>query len=149
MKETFGDFETAVKAAEHFRQVLNYPGSRPVRFTITSPGKRNKLTCYGVFYNRPEFRGEDWFYMIIKLEELRSVFSRKHYHSLNGRDWYIAGYSTDKSLEEPYVHHHPFGHSVSLTAWNSTFTLDTDRWGHPVKQGTYPRLPISICDQDI
>ena len=145
MEKTFGTPDAAIKAAEHFRQELGYPSAKPVKFTIQSPGKRNKIVCYGIFYNRPEYRNGDWFYMLINRKDLKSVYSRKHYYSLMGRDWYIAGYTTDTSLEEQYARYNPFGHNVGMTAWDmDRYPIDTNRWGHILDYGTYPRLPILI-----
>ena len=107
----FGSPVAAMKTAQRFKESLGYKIVEPINANITSPGKKNTLSCYGLFYNRPEFRDEDWLYLLIELSEWKSVYSRKHYYSINSKDWYITGYSTDSSLEEPYAQYHPFGHS--------------------------------------
>lgn len=42
----------------------------------------------------------------------------------DARDWYVASYTTEASLEEPFARCHPFGHTFILAPWTHETPID-------------------------
>lgn len=147
MHKEYGTHDDASAAAQ-WLQSLGHD-AKAVQIEVYSPKAKNSVSCVGARYN--DANGNDTLYILIDKRNWESVYSRKHYYTVDGNDWYIAAYSDDNCLQSPYNHYHPFGHSVMIKHWNADMPLDS-YWDTTIDaevimpNGTYPRLSVVVTE---